>query len=204
MGILETILLAFGGPLALIAVLGWLAKSFVTSLLDKDLEKFRMNLQAQHDSSIEKIRHELNLLAAQHQIRFAKLHAIRAEVIAELYSLLVEAHGKSIVFVSPGGYVGESTKGREASSAVLDFLHFFEKKKIYLPKDLGDLLDQYATDVNKHLIEYRTYVNHEPDHSTQEFEKKKNESWRKAMNAFEEAIPEAKEKLEDEFRKILG
>lgn len=141
---METILLALGGNLVLIAALGWLAKSFVTSLLNRDIEKFRTNLQAEYDSSIENLRHELNLLATQHQVRFAKLHGIRAEVIAELYSLLVEAHGKSIVFVSPTGYVGEPSKEiklQEAMSAVHDFLHFFEKKKIYLPKELGDLVD---------------------------------------------------------------
>lgn len=63
---------------------------------------------------------------------------------------------------------------------------------------------KYAADLNKHLIEHGTYVIHKPEYPTQDFEQKKNESWLKALKAFEGVVPKAKEKLEDEFRKMLG
>ena len=40
-------ILAIGGNAALLAVLGWLAKSFLTHLLEKDVKRYELTLKAQ-------------------------------------------------------------------------------------------------------------------------------------------------------------
>jgi hypothetical protein len=71
---LEIILASIGGSATLVAVLGWLAKSLVSNLLDKDIASFR---------------YELEKLALEHNVRFSTLHERRDVVIATLYSEIV-------------------------------------------------------------------------------------------------------------------
>src|SRR5690606_27647479 len=97
----QTIVLALGGNLALVAVLGWLSKSLISQLLAKDIESFKIALKSESESASEKLRHELEKAMIEHQVRFSKLHEKRAEVIAELYSLLVQAYWDLQSFVSP-------------------------------------------------------------------------------------------------------
>jgi hypothetical protein len=106
----STILLALGGNAAVVAVLGWLAKSFVEGQLQKELVKFKAELSAETESAIEQLKHQLHLSATEHQIRFSQLHETRGEVIAELYALLVEAYWATSSFVSPMDWAGEPDK----------------------------------------------------------------------------------------------
>jgi len=70
MGIWQTLLLAFGGNAALLAILGWLAKSFVSGLIAKDLKRFE---------------NDLKLKTIEHQTKFTGLHEKRANVLASFY-----------------------------------------------------------------------------------------------------------------------
>ena len=70
MEIWQTILIAFGGNAALLAILGWLAKSFVSGLIAKDLKSFE---------------NDLKLKAIEHQTKFTGLHEKRADVLASFY-----------------------------------------------------------------------------------------------------------------------
>ncbi|MDH5731054.1 MAG: hypothetical protein OEZ58_18885, partial [Gammaproteobacteria bacterium] len=88
----ETILFAFGGNAALIAVLGFLGKSLLEKLIEKDTERFKADLKAKSDSTIEQLKNALEMKATEHQIRFSNLHEKRAETIAEAYALLADLH----------------------------------------------------------------------------------------------------------------
>ena len=92
----QSLLLAIGGNADLLIVLGWLARSFGTQLLSKDLEKFKTSLSTASTEASERLKHDLQIVAHEHQVRFSKLHERRAEVITNLYALLVEARKRSI------------------------------------------------------------------------------------------------------------
>lgn len=91
------ILLVLGGT----PVLKWFVKSLIEKMLAKDLERFRASLNSEANSTIERLKHELQLVSLEHQVRFSKLHEKRAEVIAELYGLLVEQIGAPLVSYLP-------------------------------------------------------------------------------------------------------
>lgn len=203
----QTILVALGGNAVLLAVLGWLAKSLVTGLQQKDLAQFKATLTAEAETTIEGLRHQLQLVATEHQIRFLKLHETRAEVIAKLYELLVEAHWAAASFVSPMEWVGEPSKKEKyqtAQKATAEFYRFFERKKIYLPADLCNELDSFVRDMRKKTMGYGVYVMHESEYAPAHVEKEKTEKWHAAWRYFDEQVPGAKEALENELRKILG
>ena len=108
--LLQTLLVSIGGAGALLAVFLYVGRSVFQSFLDKDLEKFKTELQR---------------TATEHQIVFSRLHEKRADVIAELYGLLVTATWEAQSFASPMEWVGEPDKktkfkearGKESSPA---------------------------------------------------------------------------------------
>lgn len=203
----QTILLAFGGNAVLLAVLGWLAKSFVQQLLYKDIEQFKTTLAAESAAATEHLKHELQLVTVEHQIRFSKLHEKRAEVIANLYGLLVEAYWATRSFVATAELASEPPK-REKYGAALnktaEFYQFFDKNRIYLPEAVCGLLGEFVRNMREEAIGFGVYVSYEdsqlPDHTVRQ----KLEAWQKAWEYFESEIPKARSALENEIRGILG
>jgi hypothetical protein len=203
----QTILLAFGGNAVLLAVLGWLAKSFVQQLLSKDIEQFKTTLAAESAAATEHLKHELQLVTVEHQIRFSKLHEKRAEVIASLYGLLVEAYWATQGFVSIAEWAGEPSKKEKYTTALnktAEFYQYFDKNRIYLPEVVCKLLDQFVRNMRKEAIGFGVYVSYEdsqlPDHAVRQ----KFEAWQKAWEYFENEVPKARSVLENELRRILG
>ena len=78
----------------------WLARSWLSERLknsiraeyDQKLETHKAQLKSQSDIAIERLRADLSIATAEHNIQFARLHEKRAEVIAETYARLTELH----------------------------------------------------------------------------------------------------------------
>src|ERR1700722_11976115 len=106
----QTILLAFSGNAALLAILGWLGKSLLERLITRDTKQFESDLKAKADVAIETLKSTLQLKTIEHQVRFSKLHERRAEVIAKLYGYLVAALWSAESFLTPAECAGEPSK----------------------------------------------------------------------------------------------
>ncbi len=203
----QTILLAFGGNAALIAVLGILGKSLLEKLIVRDTKRFETELQSKADSAIEHLKTELHVKTIEHQVRFSRLHEKRATVIADLYGYLVEALWDAESFLSPMEWAGEPNKEEKHKAAMnelVDLFRFFDKHRIYLPTDLCASLEQLLIDVRTHVINFGVYVRYKegsmPSHTATE----KMNAWDKGWHAIKNQIPAARAKLEDELRTLLG
>lgn len=69
--------------------IAWLVKSLVSALLSKDLETHKASLQSQTQAEVERLKFELTLVAQRQATEFSALHAKRAELVSELYPLLM-------------------------------------------------------------------------------------------------------------------
>src|SRR6266404_4781240 len=141
----QTILLAFGGNAALLAILGWLGKSLLDTLITRDTKQFETDLKAKADMAIETLKSDLELKTIEHQVRFSKLHERRAEVIAELYGYFVEALWSAESFLTPMEWAGEPNKAekhREAMNELVRLYRFFDKNRIYLPPEICAALEK--------------------------------------------------------------
>lgn len=203
----QTILLALGGNVALLAVLGWLSQSFVSQLLAKDIEGFKATLRSESESASQRLRHDLEKATIEHQVRFSKLHEKRAEVIAELYGFLVQAYWDISSFASHTEWQGEPRKQEKYAAAMnssASFFRFFDKHRIYIPEPLCNQVDEFAQAMRGKAIGFGVYVSQEdgalPDHVLQQ----KREAWVDAWKYFEEEAPNARAALENELRAILG
>jgi hypothetical protein len=202
----QSILLAVGGNAALLLALAWLARSFGSQLLAKDLEKFKVSLSAASSEASERLKHELQMVAHEHQVRFSKLHERRAEVIANLYSLLVEAQwaGQSFVAVIElGNQPPKQEKYVTAMNKFAEFFREFDKNRIFLPEEVCRQLDEFLLGMRKRVIHFGAYVQtneHAPPHVVKE----KFEAWSSASDYFNTELPAARKMLETELRIMLA
>ena len=64
----QTITAAILGNAAFVAVIGWLAKSFLERLATRDSKRFESELKAKTDVAIEQLKSQLQLRHVEHQI----------------------------------------------------------------------------------------------------------------------------------------
>ena len=196
-------------------LLVWLTKSWISERLknaikneyDEKLETHKAQLKAQADIESERLRSQLNIAATEHQVKFSRLHEKRAEVIAELYGLLVQARWDAASFISPAEFVGEPTKREKyviAMNAIADFFRFFEKNKIYLPATLCDLIENFVQTMRQKTIGFGVYVNIDEESMAPQSYKNKHEAWMASWEYFDKEVPVARAALEQELRNILG
>lgn len=217
----QEVLIALGGNAALLAVLGFLARSLVQTWLAKDIKTFEQGLQnaansrLEHlkselksagDVSIEQLKSRLQQAASEHQVRFAKLHEKRAQVIEDVYQRLVELEKSYGKFVIVDGYTTDPQKQQAArdgiNQAMYDVALLIEKHRIYLPADVCASLKAFLDIMWHNAINVGVYGSiSDPNPQTLQ---ERLTAFREAYDALQKEIPDARAKLEDEFRKLLG
>ena len=207
MEIWQAILLNFGGTATLLVVLGWLARSIGTQLLTKDIERFKSELSVASVAATERLKHDLQLVATEHQVKYSKLQARRGKVIAEMYSLLVKAHWASQSFVSIAEFGGEPTKSEKYADAMdksAEFYRYFDKNRIFLPPAFCALTEEFLTKMRRKVVGFGVYVTQDENHMQDDAHKAKFDAWIEAADYFDKEVPAAREALENELRTLLG
>lgn len=203
----QTILFAFGGNAALLAVLGILGKSFLDKLIVRDTKQFESDLQAKSNAAIEHLKSELQLKTIEHQVRFSRLHEKRAAVIAELYGYLVEALWETESFLSPMEWAGEPNKKEKhlhAMNKLVELYRYFDKHRIYLPPEVCVSLEALVLNIRAQVINFGVWVRYEEYELSSDSHTKKSDAWNNGWNAIKNQVPVARESLENEFRSLLG
>jgi hypothetical protein len=203
----QTILLAFSGNAALVAVLGYLGKSLLERIIVRDTKRFETELRAKSDITMERLKNELQLSTVEHQVRFSRLHEKRAEVIADLYGLLVEALWEAESFLSPMEWAGEPAKKEKhqtAMSQLVKLYRYFDQHRIYLPRGVCASLEKLISEVRSQVINFGVYVNFGDSSINEEFDRNKREAWASGWRSIKNEVPLARNSLENEFRALLG
>jgi hypothetical protein len=186
----KALLVAFGGNAALLLVISFLGRSLIGNFLTKDVEKFKGDLQ---------------LATIEHEIRFSKLHEKRAEMLAELYKLLVAATWETESFASPMEWDGEPNKQQKyqkAMNAITEYFRFFDQHRIYIPEELCASLEEFARKLRTPTIRLGVYL--KIDYPNAQTTEKMFEVWTQAWDSAQKDVPQLRRALEAEFRKLLG
>lgn len=181
----------------------WLSERIKNSIkneYDQKLETHKAELRAKSDIEIERLRSQLNITAAEHQVKFSRLHEKRAEIVAETYSKLRE------LLFALNNYVRlyERSDGpsREERYKILigthtAFYDAYSLKLIFFPQAVADKLDSINKDCLVAGNEFRIFVDL-GDHP------EKTKKWISIAESVEKKILSALRDLEVEFRRLLG
>ncbi len=203
--ILTTLVATVGGGGVMLAAAAWLIKTAISARLALDAEKFKVQLKAAADASVEQLKSRLQQVTIEHQIRFSKLHEKRAEVIEQVYQQLIEAEKGYGRFVLVDGYendIGKQTEARRnTDTAMYELSLFIEKHRIYLPAAVCDLLKAFLDIMWNNAIAVGVYGSIK--HPTLQTIQESNAAFTKAHEALAKEIPAARAVLEKEFRELL-
>jgi hypothetical protein len=191
------ILKTLGTNSILLVVLGFVARSIFTAMLSKDVDKYRMQIQANYEKEIERLKADLNRQAAEHQIRFSKLHEKRAEVIAKIYELIVEAEEKCRLLIAKPPISTSDELSSKLTEITMNLDPYLRRNKIYLDSELCSKLEcfeQKLIKVGGGFAISKTLA--DPD--------ERKEMVNMAVKEYHEKLPEIKEELENRFRILLG
>ncbi len=151
----------------------------------------------------------MKLATLEHEIRFAKLHEKRAEVVAELYRCLVQAqtslHSLSYVVGSDILSKSERENGETAKESVDAFWRYFDEHRIYLTESLCDKIKEF------HRQSLRTYIelccadiSRELASDDETYRDELAQELENASKILVQEIPPIREAIEVEFRTLLG
>ena len=131
----------------------------VKSALTRDLKAFEMQLKSNADVEIERLKSALQAAAIEHQIRFSKLHEKRAEVIADLYKLVVEAEREGLHYIHQLGKMQQGHQGQEplAVKKLRDFDGFVDLHRVYLPQSICELLGEFSIKMREPVVHALVY-----------------------------------------------
>jgi hypothetical protein len=202
---LNTFFSALGGVAVSLAVLPWIARSIVSHLLSKDIEKFKLELQIESQRELMNLKASIELKAFEHQVRFSRLHERRAEVVGQLFSKIVALTKSASDFVR-GFQSADDLKTRDRLyrlwETVDDFTVHFEKHSIYFERGVCERIIDFrgklssACSVLASFVQEKEAIEMPYDHLVEE--------WDKALGMIEQEVPVIKSALEESFREILG
>jgi hypothetical protein len=183
--IITLIISSIGGSAVLFAAVAWLARSVVKHFLDRDLANFKLKLER---------------ASYEHQIRFSKLHEIRAQIIAELYGRLFEFHWAVCGFLRDFHKANHDAKRiQDLDIKSYDFKDYFDKHRIHFTENICHKVDELVNAL------YSAYVPLQAIGSDSDrYDKQSRQDWNKCAKIVQEKYPEIMESLESDFRKILG
>ena len=191
MGVWETIVTALGGAAILVGAAAWLAKKVIVHFLDKDIEAYKVKLQADTERELEAFKTELRLT----EFRSTRLHEERARIIAELYSRLVKLANIADRFLADMklGLKPEAT-AEKAYPIEREFHQYFQLHRIYFSEELSQRVTDYHAYVQSGLMSI----------DMPQMDDSKSGQLRDAYSNIVEKAEPIRRQLEGEFREILG
>lgn len=196
---------SLGGTAIAVAAVAWLARSIITTWLSKDVEAYKNQLEAQSAMALERLRSDLQILAARRNVEYSRIHEKRLEIISELAGKIRDFHEKVTAYVSAWEVAGGQTKEERrnlAVAALTEFNKYFLPRRFFLPKKTAQKIEAFRSGLDKLSIDFMFYV--EQRREVKNDPDKELNVWREANEYTEEKAPILIDELEDDFRNILG
>ncbi len=181
------------GNAVLVGAVGWYLKSAIAHRDAKQLERFRQFLRQ---------------TGVEHEVRFKLLHEKRAEMVEAMHGDLVDAFRAVNKVITP--FQGEEFEtarmenARAALSATQSFVTSFEKKKIYLSEDLANEIEAFVQELWRETYKFHNLMNMAEMRQLPKNYESRDDAWQKSWDAFSKKCPPILQKLQREFRILLG
>ena len=148
---IEAVITAIGGTAILLAAVGWLVRSLIGQYLSKDLEAHKEALRSQTELELERLKSNLAITAASHQIRFSRLHEKQAKLVEELYFDVdrLDQLSKLLigVFVSHTPVAEKKKRAKEILEEYSKLNAKFHQNKLYFTPEVFSLFSAYKNTV---------------------------------------------------------
>jgi hypothetical protein len=145
---LKQFLYTLGGTAVAVAAVAWLARSVVKHWLSKDVETYKNQLKAESETALERLRSELQILAARRNIEYSRIHEKRLEIISELAGKIRDFHEKVTAYTAawePAGGPSKEERRKLALTALAEFNKYFLPRSFFLPKKTVQKIEAFRS-----------------------------------------------------------
>jgi len=172
----------------LVSGLAWLARSLTKQVLDRDLERFKADLEKD---------------AVSYKIRYERLHTEKFEVIKEVYNRIVKFDESLRSLIHPFQWSGEPTteeKEKTVRAHHGELTNYYQENRIFFEEQLAKEIDSLLNESRDIWYKFQ-----ESQMARQDGEHKEaHKQWIEAWKQFRKKVPSPKQKLENRFRESLG
>lgn len=203
MSFINFLLSVMSGSVLSIPAAAWLAKKFVDTRLNKELEQYKSELKKESDLELEHLKSKLQFAIKEREITVTWLHQKRANAIEGLYSSLVELHDSVRVVLdvlSPRAPSDIRKYTQEAYEKIQSTYSTYLKTRIFLNHETCEKVEDVLNAFQDPLTTYYSFLGNYDDHELHTLADVKNHSWKELRS---KVFPAMKE-LESEFRTVLG
>jgi hypothetical protein len=194
----------------LVGVGVWLTRSWLSERMknsirfeyDQKLETHKAQLKAQSDVALERVRADLSIAVAEHQIQFARLHDERAVIIAETYARLKDLHvslGDYVKIFEPAGDKPKEERRQVVQKAHENFITYFRVKRIWLPESAVTKIDSINDRSVSAFYSFFYEIEMTQNQGGHDVHK-----WYEIFQHVKDEMPVALKELERDFRLLLG
>ena len=187
--------------ISIAGIVSTLLIALITILINSRRE-YRQETQREEERSRE---YQYKIKEKEYEFRFGKLHEKRVQILSEVFERLVSvreemdhfpfymriAERKSDLWISP---INEANMNYEECAS------FFAKNKLYISKDLANMISEVLSDLGTFLLQVHNYLQSKLESEELEPPSSLVEEW----NGKKVSIDDALKYIEVEFREILG
>ncbi len=200
---IENAIYFVGGTSVLIAAVAWLGRQIIKFILDKDVAKFKSDLEKTTAVSLKQLEHDLSLKYKEQSLLKEK----RIEVIEGLYSQLVDFVSASHNLVRFWEFENDTPKSERANALAVKFELFqktFLYNEFYFNEDIAEQVKSIRTLLVKAGVKFTTYHLGDPNQLSEIPPIQRHDAWVEANRIIEEEVKVLMTKIRDEFRKLVG
>lgn len=176
-------------------------KESIKSQYDHMLEDYKSKLRFTSDVELENLKSRLAGQASERNIKMTRVFDKQAEVIATIYRIIVEIEDAANDYAS---YLGKEEGHQESAVKRFqekrrEFFAFYEPNQIYLPMQTRESIRHLVNSLHSLVITTSHLQQAAKMGSDAGFESRNLK-----LNLLFEEVPKLRQKLDNEFQKVLG
>jgi hypothetical protein len=186
-----------------LAVLGFLAKSLISQFLEKDVAKFKSNLEETAKSEIEKYKSELEIERIKLQISYGGIFEKQANVITEIYKKIVDFEIKVQSAITP------TDDRAKCFIAFIDsyrnLFGYYELNRVLLPPHIESHFENLRKSMYMGVIRHKQAEDRlSKPHLLREKDFDKIFEQQDKAHEIIDSLPKMKQELTNELRSLIG
>jgi hypothetical protein len=171
---------------------------------DQKLVAYEAQLKAASDVSIEQLKSQLQITAAERSIKLSKVFEQQADTIAETYAKLVDiisAIGEYTAIMEFSTTPPKAERRLKVGDKMMGFLSYYRPRRIYLPKETQAKIDAFVEQLHQITMKFMFDVEQRLQRPV---EKAEDDTWMKTIMYLNKDCVEIMSALDADLKRILG
>jgi hypothetical protein len=185
---------------------GWISQRLKSSIqheYDQKLETHKAKLAAESEIAIEHLRSQLQIAAAERNIKLTKIFEQQAEVISEVYAKLVRLIASIEEYTAIMTFEGTPSlaeRRKKVGERMADFLDYYHPKKVFLPAATQKRIDAFVKELHAKTLTFMFKV----EQGRERAQNPEEDTWFQTMNFMNKDVVQIMSDLDQELKSILG